>query len=107
MKKKEEPLTKIWREYQKCKDYLDKKSLIKKTDENWNFYIGDQWSGVEAGGERLPVLNFIEPVIKYKVGVVSQNLMTAVYSDLNSSQESHQICEILNKLFSESWEKAK
>lgn len=107
MKKKEEPLTKIWREYQKCKDYLDKKSLIKKTDENWNFYIGDQWSGVEAGGERLPVLNFIEPVIKYKVGVVSQNLMTAVYSDLNSSQESHQICEILNKLFSESWEKGK
>lgn len=107
MKKQDESLTKIWRRYQKCKDYLDKKALVKRTNENWNFYIGDQWAGIESGGERLPVLNFIEPVIKYKVGVVSQNLMTAVYSDLNSSQESHQICEILNKMFSESWEKGK
>lgn len=67
MKKKEEPLTKIWREYQKCKDYLDKKSLIKKTDENWNFYIGDQWSGVEAGGERLPVFNSLNQLSNTKL----------------------------------------
>ncbi|WP_425755097.1 hypothetical protein ACPW7J_09495 [Ihubacter sp. rT4E-8] len=107
MKKQEENLTKIWQRYQKCKDYLDKKSLIKKTNENWNFYIGDQWEGMESGGERMPVLNFIEPVIKYKVGVVSQNMMTAVYSDLNSNKDTQKICEILNKMFAESWDKGK
>ena len=79
MKKQDENLTKIWKRYQKCKDYLDKKSLIKKTNENWNFYIGNQWEGMESGGEKLPVLNFIEPVIKYKVGVVSQNMMTGIF----------------------------
>lgn len=107
MKKQDENLTKIWQRYQKCKDYLDKKSLIKKTNENWNFYIGNQWEGMESGGERLPVLNFIEPVIKYKVGVVSQNMMTAVYSDLNSNKDTQKICEILNKMFAESWDKGK
>ncbi len=107
MKKQDENLTKIWKRYQKCKDYLDKKSLIKKTNENWNFYIGNQWEGMESGGEKLPVLNFIEPVIKYKVGVVSQNMMTAVYSDLNSNKDTQKICEILNKMFAESWDKGK
>ncbi|MCI9475005.1 MAG: hypothetical protein HFE71_00775 [Emergencia sp.] len=107
MKKQDENLTKIWKRYQKCKDYLDKKSLIKKTNENWNFYIGNQWEGMESGGEKLPVLNFIEPVIKYKVGVVSQNMMTAVYSDLNSNKDTQKICEILNKMFVESWDKGK
>ncbi len=107
MKKQDENLTKIWQRYQKCKDYLDKKSLIKKTNENWNFYIGNQWEGMESGGEKLPVLNFIEPVIKYKVGVVSQNMMTAVYSDLNSNKDTQKICEILNKMFVESWDKGK
>ncbi len=107
MKKQDENLTKIWQRYQKCKDYLDKKSLIKKTNENWNFYIGNQWEGMESGGEKLPVLNFIEPVIKYKVGVVSQNMMTAVYSDLNSNKDTQKICEILNKMFAESWDKGK
>lgn len=103
----DEQVTKIWRKYQKCKDYLDKKALVRKTDLNWNFYIGNQWEGLESGGEQMPVLNFIEPTIKYKVSVVSQNSMTAVYSDLSGRKDTQQACEVLNKLFSESWDKAK
>lgn len=103
----DEQVTKIWRKYQKCKDYLDKKALVRKTNQNWNFYIGNQWEGLESGGEQMPVLNFIEPTIKYKVSVVSQNSMTAVYSDLSGQEDTQQACEVLNKLFSESWDKAK
>lgn len=105
--KNEEQVTKIWRRYQKCKDYLDKKALVRKTNQNWQFYIGNQWEGLESGGEQMPVLNFIEPTIKYKVSVVSQNSMTAVYSDLSGQENTQQACEILNKLFEESWDKAK
>lgn len=103
----EEQVTKIWRKYQRCKDYLDKKALVRKTNQNWNFYTGNQWEGLESGGEQMPVLNFIEPTIKYKVSVVSQNSMTAVYSDLSGREDTQQACEVLNKLFSESWDKAK
>lgn len=105
--KNEEQVTKIWRKYQKCKDYLDKKALVRKTNQNWNFYIGNQWEGLESGGEQMPVLNFIEPTIKYKVSVVSQNSMTAIYSDLSGREDTRKACEVLNKLFAESWDKAK
>lgn len=105
--KNEEQVTKIWRRYQKCKDYLDKKALVRKTNQNWQFYIGNQWEGLESGGEQMPVLNFIEPTIKYKVSVVSQNSMTAVYSDLSGQENTQHACEVLNKLFEESWDKAK
>lgn len=107
MKNNEEQVTKIWRKYQKCKDYLDKKALVRKTNQNWQFYVGNQWEGLESGGEQMPVLNFIEPTIKYKVSVVSQNSMTAVYSDLSEREDTEKACEVLNKLFSESWDKAK
>lgn len=105
--KKEKELTDIWRKYEKCKSYMDKKALVRRTNENWNFYIGNQWEGCNTDGEKLPVLNFIESIVKYKVSVVSQNSMTAKYSDLAEQEGSEEICELLNKLFEEAWEKAK
>ena len=99
--------TKIWQLYQKCKDYLDKKGLVTKTERNWNFYLGNQWVGCNTGGEELPVLNFIAPVIKYKVAVVSQNSMTAKYSDMDNAADLTQIYDLLNKNFAQSWEKSK
>ena len=99
--------TKIWQLYQKCKDYLDKKGLVTKTERNWNFYLGNQWVGCNTGGEELPVLNFIAPVIKYKVAVVSQNSMTAKYSDMENTADLTQIYDLLNKNFAQSWEKSK
>lgn len=106
MRNKEEKLTVIWRKYQKSKDYMDKKKLVKKTTRNWNFYIGKQWEGCETGGEELPVLNMIKPVVKYKTAVISQNQMTAKYSDMNNGGTS-EICEALSAMFDESWELSK
>lgn len=99
--------TKIWQKYQKCKDYLDKKQLVKKTERNWNFYIGNQWIGCNTGGEELPILNFISPIIRYKTAIVSQNSMTAKYSDIESRADLQPIYELLNQNFSRNWEKSK
>lgn len=107
MRNDEEKLTKIWRKYQKRKDYIDKKGLVSKTNRNWQFYIGNQWEGCETGGEQLPVLNFIESIIKYKVSVVSQNSMVANYSDTEDREGTAEVCELLNKMFEESWDKGK
>ncbi len=107
MKNNEEKLTVIWRKYQKCKTYIDKKALVRKTTKNWNFYIGEQWVGCETGGEELPVLNIIKPTVKYKTAVISQNNMVARYSDMENNGGSETICEMLSKMFEESWEKSK
>ena len=99
--------TKIWQKYQKCKDYLDKKRLVKKTERNWNFYIGNQWVGCNTGGEELPVINFISPIVRYKTAIVSQNSMTAKYSDIEERADLQPIYELLNQNFAKNWEKSK
>lgn len=99
--------TKIWMMYQKCKDYLDKQKIVRKTERNWNFYIGNQWVGCNTGGEELPVINFILPIVRYKTAIVSQNSMTAKYSDIENKPDLQPIYEILNQNFAKNWEKSK
>ena len=77
--------TEIWQKYEKCKNYMDGKSIVSKTERNWNFYIGRQWEGIKTGGQELPMLNFIKPIVQYKVSSVAQNAMTAVYSDMEET----------------------
>lgn len=99
--------TKIWMMYQKCKDYLDKQKIVRKTERNWNFYIGNQWVGCNTGGEELPVINFISPIVRYKTAIVYQNSMTAKYSDIENKPDLQPIYEILNQNFAKNWEKSK
>jgi hypothetical protein len=104
---KDDQITKIWEKYEKSRDFLNGKGLVAKTDENWRFYLGDQWHGLKAGGERLPMQNFIKPIIKYKIAVIAHNTITANFSDLERRPELKEVFDILNKKFSSDWERAK
>lgn len=97
----------IWRRYEKSKDYMTKKNLKERTERSWKFYIGKQWYDTRdsKGEKNLPSMNFIKPSIKYKVSSISQHLLTAIYSDLDGTDE--ETCNALSQLFSISWEKAK
>ena len=97
---------KYWKLYQKGIDYISKKNIISKTNKNWNFFSGKQWEGIQAGGENLPFLNFIKPIIKHKVSTVSQNNMVAHYSDAEGNQELGPVYAMLDQKFSACWEHA-
>lgn len=99
-------MNEYWEKYKRCMDYMHKKNLIAKSDKAWNFYLGNQWEGIQSGGEELPFFNFIKPVIKHKIATVSQNKMVANYSDLEGRREMDPIYEKLNQKFSACWEKA-
>lgn len=105
----EELKTHIWRKYEKGVEYIHKIDLVARTDKAHYFYAGDQWRGLASGGEKLPLFNFIKPIIKYKVSTVAQNSMTAVYSSLEeeSSDEMKRACNLLGKYFQRVWEKSK
>lgn len=98
--------TKYWNRYERGMDYIRRKNLITRTNRNWNFYSGNQWEGLESGGEQLPFLNFIKPTIKHKVSTVSQNNMVANYSDAEGREDNREIYDKLNALFSANWEKS-
>lgn len=97
----------IWSRYQKSRDYMQKSALKEKTERSWKFYIGKQWYDTKdsKGEKNLPSMNFIKPSIKYKVSSISQHLLTAIYSDLDDTDE--ETCNALSQLFDISWEKAK
>ena len=105
--KNEKKYTEIWQKYEKCKEYLDGKGIVAKTNRNWNFFIGRQWEGCNTGGQELPMLNFIKPIVQYKVSTVAQNAMTAIYSDMNADPSMQEIYDKLNKYWQQCWEKAK
>ena len=114
----------IWDRYNKSKTYIDGKGMVVKCEKNWLMYLGRQWDAVEdnKGMKNLPMLNFITPVVKYKVASIASTVVTALFSDLNSanSEPKEEINPLtgevttiepavsrLNKLFSISWEKGK
>lgn len=106
--KKEVTSTAIWRLYEKGTDYINRIKLVTKSDKFHRMYIGDQWYGLESGGESMPMFNFIEGTVKYKVATVAQNSMSAVYTPIGKhDEESIKACEALNTNFSIMWERAK
>ena len=99
-------INKYWQRYERGIEYIERKSLITKTNRNWDFYAGNQWKGLESGGEELPSLNFIKPMIKHKVSTVSQNSMVANFSDAEGRIDLELVYARLSALFSQSWERA-
>ncbi len=100
--------TEIWDKYQKGIDYIHKINLISETDEAHRMFKGDQWYGIKSGNEKLPMFNFIKGIVKYKVSVVAQNTMAAVYSNMGKKDETiTQACDSLNEHFRRMWELAK
>ena len=104
---KTDKFTDIWQKYERCKEYVDGKGIVAKTERNWNFYVGKQWEGCKSGGQELPMLNFIKPIVQYKVSSVAQNAMTAVYSDIGGDPNMSPIYEKLNHYWQQCWEKSK
>lgn len=96
----------IWRKYERCKDYLLRKSLVTSTNKYWNFYLGDQWNGLQSGGEELPTMNFIKPIVKHKVSTVCQNNTVVNYSDTMGKEDLAEVYKTLSQIFSACWEKA-
>lgn len=99
--------TDIWQKYELSKDYEDKKRLLPRTERNWNFFVGNQWKGLNSFGEELPVLNFIKTIVQYKISSVAQNAMTAYYSDMEMRPELSEVYKALNLYWKQCWEKSK
>lgn len=103
----EKKMTDIWKKYEACRDYLDSKGLVSKTQINWDFYCGDQWKNLQTDGRYLPMLPFIKQVCRYKVSTVAQNSLVAAFSDLEHSGKYKGVCELLDRDFAKTWERAK
>ena len=102
--------TEIWDLYQQSRNYAHLINMYTDTDKNYRFYNGDQWGNAPLKGIEPVSLNFIKPVVKYKVGTINSNQWAIVFTSENFEnrafrKEAEKICELLNKKASKVWEK--
>ena len=104
--------TDIWTLYEKGRNYHRLTGIYTDTDRNYRMYNGNQWGGAKLGDVEPVQKNFIKPIVKYKVGVVHDNLYAINFSSMNFEnkefrQQAEKICEMLNKKAARIWEKDK
>ena len=107
--KEEENVTKVWVEYQKGVMFNRSHNLYTDTDKNYNFYHGNQWEGAKLGDIQPVVFNIIKPIVKYKLGVITQNRYEIVfhpniYNTVEEGQTLEQLCKVLNSHIAKVWE---
>ena len=101
--------TEVWQLYQRGKSYLYMMNVYSDTDKNHRMYNGNQWEGLKIKSIEPVQLNFIKPVVKYKVAVINQNLWGIVYNPDNFEEDfrdtASQLCKLLNLKEANIWEK--
>ncbi|MEG2039202.1 MAG: hypothetical protein RRZ73_05695, partial [Oscillospiraceae bacterium] len=100
-------ITEIWEKYQRGVQHHRTVNMYAESEKFHRFYVGDQWHGLKAGGEDMPILNFIKPIGKYKVSMIAQNSMAIVYSDMSGNGEVADVSEQLTEFAAAQWEKSK
>jgi len=79
--------TDIWYLYEKHLNFMRSKGYFSGTDKNFRFFNGNQWGGVILKNTDPVQINFIKPIVKYKVGVVTSTDYSIIYSSENFDNE--------------------
>ena len=101
------PAQRIWEMYRMGLQHHRRQNLYHRSQRCHRFYEGEQWYA-QGGGleeENLPVYNFIEPVVNYKVATVAMQNMEIHYAAQNGAGAP--ICRVLEDYAARLWEKRK
>ncbi len=104
--------TPIWELYEKGRNFFHLWHVYSDAEKNYRFYNGNQWDHAKLGDIEPVQKNFIKPIVRYKVGIIHDNLYSIVYSSQNFENidfrpRAEKICEMLNRKASAIWEKDK
>ncbi len=92
--------TDIWQLYEKHAMFMRNKGYYTSTDKNFRFYNGNQWDNAIVDKHvELISINYIKPIVKYKVGVVTSTNYAIIYnSDNYESQEFRDVAKKTSEL---------
>jgi hypothetical protein len=104
--------TDTWQLYEKSVNFLSLFNVYDDTDKNYRMYNGNQWEGLIVKDVEPVQLNFIQPIVNYKVGVVNNNLWGIVYSSENYEENefkpiADELCKLLTLRAAKIWERTK
>lgn len=91
----------IVRRFEKGYGFNQKIDLYDQVKVNEDFYIGNQWEGVQSNGLPTPTYNIFKQVINFHVATITSDNMAIQTTPLPSTsqytaRELERICEIIN-----------
>lgn len=94
----------IWKRFEKGYSFNENIGLYDQVTVNENFFIGNQWEGVEANGLPTPTYNMFKRVINFQVSTItSDNLVIRAIPMPSTSRlamkELERIAEIVSQQF--------
>lgn len=94
----------IWKRFEKCYGFNSQINLYDQVKVNEDFYIGNQWEGVEAKGLPTPTYNMFKRVINFQVSTITSDNLTLRALPMPSTSKQtmkvlEQVCEIVSNQF--------
>ena len=92
----------VWRRYRQSAAFKQRLGLYDTVRENENFFIGNQWEGVQSNGLPTPVFNFLKRAVMYQVAsITSDNIAArvsaALCTDTRTKAEIERIAQVVNE----------
>lgn len=96
--------------FEKAHHFNSQVGLYDTVKNNENYFIGNQWEGVESNGLPTPVFHFLKRVTLFQVATITSDNMTMQASPLISTskyteKELEEITEIINRQFESIFER--
>ena len=66
----------IQKRFEKCFDFNSQIGLYDTVQVNEDFFIGNQWQGVESNGLPTPTFNFLKQVVLFQVATITSDNLT-------------------------------
>ena len=66
----------VWDRFCQAVDFKRQIGLYDTVRTNENYFIGNQWEGVQAKGLPTPVFNFLKRVVLFQVATITSDNMT-------------------------------
>ena len=83
-KQKKPTLEEILKKYEKGYSFNQQIGLYDTVKVNEDFFIGNQWEGVQSNGLPTPVFNFLKQVVLFQVATITSDNMAMQAAPLSS-----------------------
>lgn len=111
-KQKKPTLEEILKKYEKGYSFNQQIGLYDTVKVNEDFFIGNQWEGVQSNGLPTPVFNFLKQVVLFQVATITSDNMAMQAAPLSSvtpltKKELEKVADIITNQFSAIIERCK
>lgn len=93
--------TRIWNEYERGRNYNQAIDLYDTVEQNENFYVGDQWNGVNAPDLDKPVFNILARVVKFFISSIMSDDIGVSLERFDEDESQKEILEMISAQFDE------